>query len=70
MSTYEGNVVIDLFMLASENEEWLHADGLKEMMRCTLDAPHLLVPSRQHSITPASSHVAAAAAVGLLLPSR
>ena len=43
LSSFEGNVVIDLFMLASDNEEWLHADGLKEMMRCTLP---LLVPSR------------------------
>ena len=32
----EGQVVIDLFLLATDNEEWLHADGLKEMMRCAL----------------------------------
>ncbi len=33
LTEVEGQVVMELFLLATDNEEWLNADALKEMMR-------------------------------------
>ena len=33
LTDVEGQVVMELFLLATDNEEWLNADSLKEMMR-------------------------------------
>lgn len=33
LTDVEGQVVMELFLLATDNEEWLNADALKEMMR-------------------------------------
>ena len=39
LSEAESEVVTELFAQAANNEDWLHVDGLKEMMRCALPAP-------------------------------
>lgn len=34
LTEVEGRVIMELFLQATGNEEWLNADALKEMMRC------------------------------------
>lgn len=47
LTEVEGQVVMQLFLLATDNEKWLNADSLKEMMRC---AYCLRSPSFLHAL--------------------
>ena len=48
LTEVEGQVVMALFLLATDNEEWLNGDALKEMMRCAFC---LRFPRSLHALT-------------------